>query len=104
MTISEFTVRYLPLFEQDLAQVRDYIAYNLGNPTAALRLVSETEKAIMKRLSNPLGFKPYHSSKDRQHLYYRIYVRNYTVFYVVIGSVMEVRRFVYSRRDLPNIV
>jgi plasmid stabilization system protein ParE len=99
----KYTLRYLPLFEQDLAQVRDYIAHNLGNPTAALKLIFDTEKAIMARLDNPLGYEPYHSSKDRKHLYYRIYVRNHTVFYVVIGNVMEVRRFIYSRRDLPNI-
>jgi plasmid stabilization system protein ParE len=76
----------------------------LGNPAAALRLVSETEKAILERLDNPLGYEPYQSSKDRKHLCYRIYIRNYTVFYVVIGNVMEVRHFVYSRRDLPDLV
>lgn len=46
------------------------------------------------------AFEPYHSAKDRQYPYYRISVRNYTIFYVVIADVMEVRRIVYSRRDL----
>jgi len=100
----KFTLEYLPLFERDLASARDYIANNLNNPTAALRLVEDTEKAILKRLENPLGYQPYHSVKDRKHPYYRINIRNYTVFYVVIGDVMEVRRFVYSRRNLPDIV
>jgi plasmid stabilization system protein ParE len=100
----QFELGYLPLFEQDLATVRDYIACNLKNPTAALRLLEDTEKAIHKRLKNPLAFEPYRSSKDRERPYYRIHIRNYTVFYVVIGNVMEVRRFVYGKRDLPNIV
>ena len=100
----EYKLRYLPLFEHDLAAVRDYIAVTLMNPTAALRLVEDTEKAIHKRLKNPLAFKPYHSSKVRAHPYYRIHIRNYTVFYVVLGNVMEVRRFVYSKRDLPGVV
>ena len=100
----KFTLRYLPLFEQDLMAARNYIAQNLQNPIAALRLVEDAEKAILKRLENPLSYAPYHSSRDRQHPYYRINIRNYTVFYVVIGDVMEVRRFVYSRRDLTNIV
>jgi len=99
-----YTLSYIPLFEQDLAAVRDYIEYNLKNPSAAQRLVEDTEKAIYKRLRNPLAFVPYRSSKDRKHLYYRIYIRNYTVFYVVIGNVMEVRRFVYSKRDIPDIL
>lgn len=99
-----FRLSYLPLFEQDLAAVRDYIAFTLMNPTAALRLVEDTEQAILKRLKNPLGYQQYHSKRDREHPYYRILIRNYTVFYVVIGNVMEVRRFVYSKRDLQSIV
>jgi hypothetical protein len=58
----------------------------------------------LRRLNNPTGFAPYHSLIDRQHLYYTIQVRNYTVFYVVIGDVMEVRRFVYSKRNIPGLV
>jgi plasmid stabilization system protein ParE len=100
----KFTLRYLPLFEQDLTAARDYIALNLKNPTAAQRLVEDTEQAILKRLNHPLGFMPYHTNKNRLHPYYRIHIRNYTVFYVVIGDVMEIRRFLYSRRNLPEFV
>jgi plasmid stabilization system protein ParE len=53
-----FTLRYLPLFERDLAAARDYIAFRLKNPAAALRLLDNTEAAIRKRLENPLGFEP----------------------------------------------
>jgi plasmid stabilization system protein ParE len=101
---SRFTLRYLPLFEQDLAVVRDYIVLNLKNPSAALRLIEDTELAILKRLENPLGFVPFRSIRDRKQTYYRINIRNYAVFYVVIGDVMEVRRFVYSRRNISDIV
>ena len=58
------------------------------------------QKAIQERLFCAEAFEPYHSAKDRQYPYYRISVRNYTIFYVVIDDVMEVRRIVYSRRDL----
>jgi plasmid stabilization system protein ParE len=100
----KFTLRYLPLFERDLAAARNYIADNLKNPAAALRLVEDTEKAILKRLDNPLSFEQHRSVRDRKHPYYRINIRNFSVFYVVIGNVMEVRRFVYSRRNLPDII
>ena len=100
----EYILRYLPLFEQDLMAARDYIAVDLQNPIAAMRLVVDTETAILKRLKNPLGFEPYHSKKDRKYPYYRIYIRNFTVFYVVIENVMEVRRFVYSKRNLSEII
>ncbi|MDR1298681.1 MAG: type II toxin-antitoxin system RelE/ParE family toxin [Oscillospiraceae bacterium] len=100
----KFTLSYLPLFEQDLAAVRDYIAFDLQTPVAARRLVEDTEKAIYKRLENPLIYAPYFSNRDRTHPYYRINIRNFAVFYVVIGDVMEVRRFVYAKRDLPSII
>jgi plasmid stabilization system protein ParE len=100
----KFTLCYLPLFERDLAAARDYIALNLHNPSAALRLVEDTEKAILKRLDNPLGFEPYRSVRNRNQPYYRINIRNFSVFYVVIGDVMEVRRFVYGKRNLPGVV
>ncbi|GHV74534.1 hypothetical protein AGMMS49940_18360 [Spirochaetia bacterium] len=99
-----YRLRYLPLFEQDLADARDYIAVTLQNPVAANRLVEETEKAIQERLSAPLSFKAYRSKKDRRHPYYRIYVKNFTVFYVVIDDTMEVRRFIYSRRDIDALI
>ena len=100
----KYTLSYLPLFEQDLAEARDYISNVLQNPSAALRLVEDTEQAIIKRLNNPLAFEPYKSAKDRLHTYYPIRIRNFTVFYVVIGNVMEVRRFVYSRRNLAELI
>ena len=87
-----------------MMEVRNYIANDLMNPIAALRLIEDTEKAIHKRLSNPLGFMPYNSTRNRKQPYYRINVRNYSVFYVVVDDVMEVRRFVYAKRNLAEIV
>ena len=45
------------------------------------------------------AFAPYDSMRNRPYPYYQIPVKNDSVFYVVIGNVMEVRRFVYSRSD-----
>jgi plasmid stabilization system protein ParE len=100
----KYSLEFLPLFEQDMAEASDYITNVLLNPEAALRLIEDTEKAILKRLSNPTAFEPYRSAKKRKHVYYRINVRNYSVFYVVIGNVMEVRRFVYTKRDLKKLI
>ena len=100
----KYILEYLPLFEQDMAEVKDYIAFELNNPTAALKLIKDTEKAIYKRLKNPLSFAQYHSARDRRQPYYRINIRNYSVFYVVIDNVMEVRRFIYAKRNLSAII
>ena len=101
---SKYSLSYLPVFEDDMMAVYDYIANTLRNPDAAYNLLEETQKAILKRLDNPLISKPYHSLKDRRQPYYTIYVKNYIVFYVVIGDLMEVRRFIYAKRNLREIV
>ncbi|MDR2599195.1 MAG: type II toxin-antitoxin system RelE/ParE family toxin [Oscillospiraceae bacterium] len=100
----EYTLSYLPIFEEDIVKVRDYISFDLANPVASARLIEDVEDAIHKRLSNPEGFKPYKSKRDRKQPYYRINVKNYAVFYVVIDNVMEVRRFVYAKRNIPEII
>ena len=97
--MKEYTISYLPIFDADLAETWRYIAIDLHNPAAADRLILDTEKAILKRLENPVSFEKYHSKKEREYPYYRIHIRNFIVWYVVIDNVMEVRRFLYSKRD-----
>ncbi len=99
MTDKKYKLRFLPLFEQDLNDTVDYISLKLKNPKAARDLVNEVQAAIRKRQACPKSFEPYHSEKERRYPYYRIYVRNYTVYYVVIDDTMEVRRLLYQKRD-----
>ncbi len=99
-----YELRILPLFEEDLNEIVDYIAFRLQNPIAAERLVDDVEAAIKERLHCAEAFEPYRSARDRQYSYYRIQVRNFTIFYVVIGNTMEVRRILYSRRDIRKSI
>ncbi len=102
MNAKRYKLRVLPLFEEDLNRIIDYIALQLKNPLAAERLVEDVETAIRERLTCAEAFEPYPSAKERPHPYYRLRVRNFTVFYVVLGDTMEVRRILYSRRDLEQ--
>ena len=97
-----YKLSILPLFEDDLNEIVDYISVRLQNPIAAEDFVDAVENAIQDRLSCAEALEPYHSAKERRYPYYRIQVKNYTIFYVVIGDTIEVRRIVYSRRDLSK--
>ena len=99
-----YKIIYLPLFEQDLNEIVDYIIVDLHNPSAAHKLVNKVEEAILKRAEDPLMYASYSSRKEREHLYYRINVGSYSIFYVVIDDVMEVRRILYSRRNIDDII
>lgn len=51
----------------------------------------------------PLAFAPYQTRKPHNQTYYRINIKNFSIFYVVIDDTMEVRRLIYSRRDINKI-
>ena len=104
MEEKHYKLRILPLFEEDLNDIIDYISVNLQNPIAAENFIDEVENDIRERLFCAEAFEPYHSKRERQYPYYRIQVKNYTIFYVVIGDTMEVRRILYSRRDMSKQV
>lgn len=100
----KYRLRYLPLFYEDLDEKITYIAEKLKNPKAASDLLDKVEKAILDRLPVAESFEPYHSIRERKYAYYRIYVDNFTIYYVVIDDkenalTMEVRRFLYNRQD-----
>lgn len=106
-----YKLRYLPLFKDDLSEIIDYIIYQLKNQQAADNLINRIEKAIIERLKSPESFEPYPSAKGRKKPYYRIYVKNFVIYYIVIDDeadnstkIMEVRRILYSKRDIRELI
>ena len=99
-----YTLRYLLLAKQDLSEIVNYIQNNLENPIAAENTLSKIEAAILERLESPESFAVWQSKKQRPYPYRKINVGNYTVWYVVIDHIMEVRRILYSRRDEETLI
>ncbi len=61
-----YSIEYLPLFEEDLQKIINYILFKLQNKSAALKLVNDIESAILKRSYNPTSYHPFHSKKLRK--------------------------------------
>lgn len=109
MADTSYVIRYLPKFYEDLENVATYIAETLNNPQAANNLLDRVESAILERQPNAESFESYYSVKERRYPYYRIYVKNYVIYYVVIndkelGKIMEIRRFLYNRQNREQII
>lgn len=104
MTPPKYKLEILPLFEDDLREILDYITEQLHNPAAAVDLLDDIEEAITERMSCPKAFLAYPTTKKRKAPYYCIHVKNFMVFYVVIGNVMEVRRILYARRNITDLI
>ena len=99
MHSGKFRLEATPLFGMELEQAINYKETQLANPVAADKLQIDVESAVRERLSAPTSFELVASRVDREHPYYRSYVGNYIVFYCVIGTVMELRRFIYKGRN-----
>ena len=109
MANMKYRLRYLPLFYKDLEEKIIYIAVELQNEKAANDLLSEVERAILERQPVAESFEPYRSLRERRYPYYRIYVKNFVVYYVVIDDegddkIMEVRRFLYNKQDVKGLL
>ena len=105
---TDYQLRYLPVFYEDLNRAVTYISRELNNIKAANDLINAVEKAILERQPAAESFEPYESKIDRKYPYYRIYVNNYIVFYVVIhdgdSRIMEVRRLLYNRQNRESLI
>lgn len=104
-----YKLRYLPMFFDDVNNIALYIKNELSNPNAANDLIDAVEEAILERLPVCESFEPFNSERERKYKYYRIYVKNYVIYYVVIddenaGKTMEVRRMLYKRQDRTSII
>ena len=109
MASMKYILRYLPLFYEDLEEKIVYIAEELHNEKAANDMLDEVERAILDRQPVAESFEPYRSMRERRYPYYRIYVKNFVIYYVVIDDegkdkIMEVRRFLYNKQDASRLL
>jgi mRNA-degrading endonuclease RelE of RelBE toxin-antitoxin system len=101
---NKYTIRYTATFIKQFNNISKYIIYKLQNRIAAESFYYEVINEIEKRRENPESFEKYKSRRKRKNTYYKINVKNYTIFYVVQNNTMEIRRILYSRRNLDNLI
>ena len=104
MAKNKYTIKYTDTFIKQFNNITKYFIYKLQNKIAAENFYDEVIKEIEKRSENPESFEKYNSRRKRKNTYYRIYVKNYTIFYVVKNNTMEIRRILYSRRNFDNLI
>lgn len=102
--MKKYKIKYLPLFYKDLNKIVDYIIYNLNNEIAANNFIDELEKEIEKRAYNPEAYEKHVSNIKRKYTYYKIYIKNYIVFYTIKENSLEIRRILYSKRNFKKLI
>jgi plasmid stabilization system protein ParE len=97
-----YDILYLPIAEDDLHSIIDYIM--IDDPVNALNLLDKFEKSISKFSRFPhLGAHPKDERLER--LNYRILiVESYLIFYVFVNDTVEIRRILSSKRKFGYII
>lgn len=98
------TLVYSPLARCDLDEILDYISCELGNPVAA----HETVNAILDGAESLEGFPFVGSLVEGMPFlsegYRFLPVRNYLIFYRVMGTQIFVDRILYKKRDYSQLL
>lgn len=99
---NNFGLQYSPEFLNDFDNIIQFIKYDLNNVIATNHLLLKVEKAIKNRLKNPLGYEKYKTNGG--NIYYTIYINHFIIFYTVNENIMNVRRMVYYKRNIDEII
>jgi plasmid stabilization system protein ParE len=102
-----YRVEYLPAALRDIVEIARYISGELGNPTAAERLVTQITDAVEQLPEHPFSWPIYHplfaaKRPSLRHEYRKLLVGNYIVFYFVEAEsqLITISNVIYGKSDL----
>lgn len=104
MANNKYTIKYSSSFINQFNSILKYFVDKLQNKIAAENFYNKVVKEIEKRSENPESYEKYAGIRTRKSIYYRIYVKNYTIFYVIKDNTIEVRKILYSRRNFDKFI
>ena len=101
-----YNVQFLPIAQSDLLDIAQYIASELGNKDAAVRLVEKIVKSTDTLGEFPYSYPVYVPIRPTKYEYRKLRVDNYLVFYTVDEKAksVTVMRIIYGRRDFEKLI
>lgn len=93
-----------PEAQDDLTNIKVYIAEDLENPQAALSTVTKITKTIRMLREHALIGAPLSSIADVNSDYRYLTSGNYMIFYRVTGKDVFIDRILYGRRDYLRVL
>ena len=98
----KFVIRYLPIAQEDLNNIFDWIAKD--SPARALAFVDKIDKRIgALSQASLLGRIPRHP-KLREYGYRVLILDSYLVFYVIHDTVIQIHRVIHASRNLDHLI
>jgi len=99
---TKYALRYLPVAQDDLISIFDYIAQD--SPNRALSFVEKLDKRIGLLEQHPLPGRVPRHPKLREYGYRVLIVESYLVFYIIRRKTIEVHRVVHGSRNLDHLI
>ena len=91
-------------YREELRAAIQYIRQDLKNPVAAQRLKDEAKETYKKIKENPFMYPAVPDEYLASKGFRFVMVKNYMLFYTVIGKEVIILRFLYGRRDWMNLL
>ena len=104
MTKNKYTIEYLPSFSKELDEIIYYITFILKNKKVAKRLLQNVHNAIEQRSESPESYESYKSKVNMKYDWYKIYIGNFTIFYTVRNTIMEITHIIYNARNFDDLI
>ena len=104
MKKSEYELKIFPLARLDMEQIFDYIAFELCNPSAAVALIGDFEKAFENVCLFPESCPHINNEYVKDKSLRKLIVNNYIAFYRVKNSEVQVVRVVYGMRNYEEML
>lgn len=99
---AEYTLRYLPVAQDDLRSILDFIAQD--NPSRAAPFIEELNTKIGLLEEQPLLGRIPHHPKLREYGYRVLMLDAYLVFYIIRGQTIEIHRVIHGSRNLDHLI
>ena len=94
----------MPLAQNDLINIINYIADTLKAPKAAMDLIDTLDNSISKLTQFPYSGRVYKPVKPFEAEYRVLPVKKYLVFYMVTEDEVEIHRIIYAKMNIEKIL
>ncbi len=104
MESNKYQLKIFPMAQLDMVQIFDYIAVELGNPTAAVGQIDDFEKAFDNVCAFPESCPYINNEYVKDKSLRKLIVNNYIAFYRVRDNEIQVVRVLYGMCNYETLL
>lgn len=104
MEKNKYQLKIFPLAQLDMKQIFDYITVELCNPTAAIGLINDFEKAFSIVCKFPESCPYINNEYVKDKSLRKLVVNNYIAFYRIRDNEIQVVRVLYGMRNYEALL